>query len=280
MAYDPIAILKESGGAKDSGINLVELALALAAPEHDGISIDRYRQHVAKIARDVGERHTELMEAGAQDNVQTQLAALKHILSDQEGYAGDEETYNDLQNADLMRVIDRRKGMPIALCILYIQAGRMNGWMMEGLNFPGHFLCRIEKGGERVIFDPFHACKVMEASDLRSLIKNVRGPNAELSVSYYEPCSNRETIIRLQNNIKLRLIEGEDYAGALESVERMRMLAPDEYRLLLDAGVLYAKTGKKTAAADVLEKYIEVAPDPLDRRDAELILRELEHDGV
>jgi regulator of sirC expression with transglutaminase-like and TPR domain len=275
MSFDSRLILTESGGKEDAEINLFTLALAFAASSHEGISVDKYFSHAAKIAKDVGTRHKALLDAGADDDVAARLAALKHILHDREGYVGDSETYDDLQNADLMRVIDRRKGLPISLCILYINAGRMNGWQIDGLNFPGHFLARIEYKGTRLIFDPFTGCEVMEAPELRQLLKKVRGANAELSADYYKPCSNRDTLIRLENNVKLRLIDAEDYEGALEVIDMMRLFDPNEYRLLLDAGVLYAKTGQRKAASDVLEKYIVITPNPQDKRDAEAILRQI-----
>ena len=165
--------------------------------------------------------------------------------------------------------------MPITLSILYIHAGRLNGWVVDGVNFPGHFLCRIEYGGERVIFDPFAQCAIMEAPDLRRLIKKIHGERAELSAGYYAPCSNRDTLIRLQNNVKLRLIEAEEYEEALSCVEQMRLVDPREYRLLFDAGILYAKTGRGGQAVEVLEEYIRRAPDARDRRDAEAVLRQL-----
>ena len=275
MSFDFRAILMESGGKSDGDINLFNVAMAFAAPAHEGISIDKYYNHVNKAAREAGERYIELLNAGAKDDARTRLAALKHILTDREGYEGDSDTYDDLQNADMIRVIDRRKGMPIALSILYIHVGRLNGWAVDGLNFPGHFLCRIEHGSERLIFDPFEGCEVLEAPDLRKLIKKIRGQNAELSADYYKPCTNRETLIRLQNNVKLRLIEAEDYDEALKSVEMMRMVDPGEYRLLFDAGVLYAKTGQRKAAVEVLDRYIAEAPDPRDRREAEAIIRHI-----
>jgi regulator of sirC expression with transglutaminase-like and TPR domain len=275
--FDADGILKEAGEKPDSEINLFTIAIALAAPEHEGISIDRYFSHAAKIARDCGERYIALLNAGAKDDAGVRLAALKHIIADREGYEGDTKNYDDLQNADLMRVIDRRRGMPIALAILYIHAGRENGWDVQGLNFPGHFLCRIDFGGERIIFDPFANCKMMEAADLRALIKKIHGKRAELSTEYYRACSNRDILLRLQNNIKSRLIAGEEYEAALAQVERMRLFAPDDYRLLLDAGVLYAKNGERDQAVDVLEKYIMAAPDARDRRDAERLLHSIQN---
>ena len=55
----------------------------------------------------------------------------------------------------------------------------------------------------------------------------------------------------------------------------MRKIDPNEYRLLFDAGVLYAKTGQNAAAKEVLNAYLERATDYYERRDAEDILRQI-----
>ena len=275
MSFDFAAILKASGQKADEDLDLLLVALAFAAPSHDGVVVEKYIHHVARMAADAQARYAELIEHGAKDDAATQLAALKYVLSEKEGYAGDTERYDDMQNADIMRVVDRRKGMPIALAILYIKVGRMNGWQVDGINFPGHFLCRIEYAGNRLIFDPFEQCKVMSAPDLRQLVKKVRGPSAELSADYYAPCSNRDTLIRLQNNIKLRMIEAEDYEGALQSVHMMQDIHPGEYRLWLDEGVLYAKTDKVERAIAALEEYIRRAPTMIEKLDAQAMVRHL-----
>jgi regulator of sirC expression with transglutaminase-like and TPR domain len=275
MGFDPLEYLNILSALPDPEIDIGPAALALAAQDQPGLSLDRYLHHLKKIANETGARHEELLKAGAQDNNETRLAALKHILADKYSYAGDEESYDDLQNASLIRVIDRAKGLPITLAILYMHAARAQGWDIAGLNVPGHFVCRLEKDGARLIFDPFHQCRVLAAADLRQLVKKVLGENAELSATYFEPAGNREILIRLQNNIKFRQIEMEDYAGALKTVEIMRLVAPAEYRLLLDAGVLYARTQQIQDAIDVLEDYIKQAPYDRDRHDAALLLQQL-----
>ena len=81
--------------------------------------------------------------------------------------------------------------------------------------------------------------------------------------------------MRLQNNIQLRLIEAEDYEGALRTVEAMRAVDPGEYRLLLDAGVLYARTNRLQKAIVTLEAYITRAPGDRDRQEAAMLLEQL-----
>ena len=65
------------------------------------------------------------------------------ILAERHRLLGDDQTYDDLENANLISVIDRRRGLPVALSILYIHAARRQGWPVEGSNFPGHFLIRL-----------------------------------------------------------------------------------------------------------------------------------------
>ena len=110
---------------------------------------------------------------------------------------------------------------------------------------------------------------------MRALVKMVIGPQAELSASFYETASKREMLIRLQNNIKLRQIETSDYKSALKTVKSMQLIDPEEYRLFLDAGVLYARLGQKKAAIEMLERYIEQAPAPEERAEAEAMIIQL-----
>src|SRR3954470_12173401 len=138
-----------------------EAALALASFERPRVGLSRYRQHLAGLARDVG-RH-----AGATGDLAARAHALNEIILLKHGYSGDELTYDDLQNANLMRVVDRRKGLPVALGILYLHAARAQGWDSVGLAFPGHFLIRLGAGPERLIIDPFHGGRICEAASLR-----------------------------------------------------------------------------------------------------------------
>ena len=256
----------------DVGLGALTLAACMADPE---LLIERYEHHLKKLAEDVTARHADLLRAGAQDDVQTRCAALKHVLSDQYGYVHDPRAHQDIQSADLIRTIDRACGGGVVLGILYMHAARAQGWAIHGLDIAGHFACRLDQGGQRLIFNPAESCKNLEAPDLRLLVKQTLGPHGELSAQYYEPLSNRQILVALQNHIKFKQIEFEDYEGALKSVELLIAVAPEEFRLLLEAGVLYARTGQPGPAIEALERYITQAPYGRDRREALLLLSEL-----
>ena len=274
--FDPAAYLQSIASMADSDIDPALGALSLCAPFHPGISVARYVFHLEKIKKDVAAHHAARRSAGAgDDGAASCLKSLIHIMSGEEDYAGDTHTYDHLDNADLMRVIDRRRGLPAALAILYISTAAAQGWDVYPLSFPGHVLCRMDRDGQRLIFDPFDRGRVMQAPDLRAMVKRIMGANTELSADWFEPTSRRDLLIRLQNNIKLRQIAADDYAAAIQTIETMRVIAPDEYRLLFDAGVIYARLGQRGAAIKALEEYMEAAPSARDRQDAAMLLREI-----
>ncbi len=260
MAVEANAYLDKVSRKPDDKVEVAPAAVALSALERPGLSLESYFTHLKSLIRDVGERHRALIEAKAGDTVETQLAALKHVLADFHGYYGDEEDPGVI-NSDMIEVIDRRKGSPLALCILYLHAGKAQGWDISVMRIPGHNVLRLEKDGKRLIFDPSAGCKLLQAADLRSYVKRALWGDAELSADYYEPPGNRELLMRLQNILKFRRIELEDYEGALRIVQGLQIVDPEEYRLLLDAGVLYARSNRPREAIAALESYIDKTPD-------------------
>ncbi len=261
--------LRELGASDGRVLPIAEAALALASFERQRVDFARYREHLRLIARDVG-RHP-----AAAGDLAGRARALNEIILLKYGYCGDELTYDDLQNANLMRVIDRRKGLPVVLGILFIEIARAQGWQAAGLAFPGHFLIRLSEQAERLILDPFHAGQVCGAAELRELLKAVVGEDRELAPQYYAPVSDRDVLLRLQNNLKSRLIQEQRHERAVKVVETMLMLAPDLAELWREAGLLHRQLGNLRAAAAAFEQYVLRAPDGQARHQAAAILQQL-----
>lgn len=267
--------LNAYGRSADADIEIGAAALDLAAVLHPGLLLERYQVHLHKLVDDVGARHNELEKLGVSDTLDSRITALRDVLAGANNYNGDADGRDALQSADFIAVIDRRLGAAPALVILYLHAARAQGWEAHGLLLPGTALVRMDYEGERVICDPFHGFSVLQAPDLRRLVKQALGPKAELSASYYEPAENRALLVRLQNIVKTRQIEAEDYEAALQTVTAMRAVDPDEYRLLLDQGVLCARLELIEVAIFALEAYIEKAPRDSDRHEAATLLQQL-----
>jgi regulator of sirC expression with transglutaminase-like and TPR domain len=261
--------LRELGSSGAQVLPIAEAALALASFERPRVDLARYRDHLRLIARDVG-RHR-----GAVGDLVARAGALNDVILLKYRYSGDELTYDDLQNANLIRVVDRRKGLPVALGILYIHAARAQGWDMVGLAFPGHFLVRLSEGRERVVIDPFHNGTICGAAELRDLLRAATGRESALLPEHYAAVSDRDVLLRLQNNLKARFLQAQDTRRALMVLETMLMLAPDLAELWYEAGMLHRQLGNMRAAAAALEQYVVRAPDGTARHQAAAVLQQL-----
>lgn len=263
------ARLRKVGKQPDEDVDIAQTALLLAALDRPGVSLSRYEDHLALLAADL-----EKAAAGA-ESLEDRISALNEIIFSAYGYEGDRRTYDDLQNASLIRVIDRRKGLPVALGILCIHAARAQGWEIAGLNFPGHFLLRAGQAGRRLILDPFARNVQQSAADLRELLKAQGDEDEELLPEHYELATDRDVLVRLQYNIKLRQTQRNDTQAAAGTLERMLWIAPGDKMLWREKALLDAQLGRVDNAVAALEEYI--ARETLDgpRHDAALLLQKL-----
>lgn len=264
-----IRFLRNLGASGAAIWPIGEAALALAALDHPRVDLSRYRDHLRLIARDLSRR------PGAAGDLATRARALREVILLEYGYSGDEETYDDLQNANLIRVVDRRKGLPVTLGILFMDAARAQHWEISGLAFPGHFLVRLANGPERLILDPFHRGRICRAAELRDLLKALSRTDRELAPEHYTPVPDREVLLRLQNNLKSRLLQSGQPERAAAVVGTMLMLAPDLAELWHEAAQLYRRLGSMRAAVEAFEQYIVRAPDGLGRHRAAALLQQL-----
>ena len=261
--------LRGLAGRGEAPLPLAQAALALACRDRPGVALERYHHHLDSLAREVGEA-----SAGG-SGLAACASALAAVLAERYRYEGDALTYDDLQNANLMRVIDRRKGLPVALGILYIHAGRAQGWDMAGLAFPGHFLVRIAEAGQRLVLDPFDGGRQREAADLRELLKGIAGGTAELAPAHYADVGDRDILLRLQNNVKLRLLERRQFEQALAVIEGMTLFAPEEPGLWRESGLANAELGNLRAGIAALERALALTPGERERHQLATLLQQL-----
>jgi regulator of sirC expression with transglutaminase-like and TPR domain len=270
--------LRRTGGLEDDAIDLAGTALVLGSFERPRVDLGRYQEHLGTLGAEVAQSFLRFAPRGPaplEPALGLRLDALNEVLFARHDYAGDELTYDDVQNANLMRVIDRKRGLPVALSILYIHAARAQGWDIEGLSFPGHFLVRLRHGNAGVIVDPFRRGEVRESADLRRMLKLAAGDEAELAPEHYAPVGNRAILLRLENNIKLRLLQNEKHEAAAEVMRRMLLLAPAEASLWRELGIVQAKLGNLRGAIAALERFTTLASDDLGRHRAAKLIQEL-----
>ena len=264
--------LARFGALDDGEIDLAEAALILAAVDRPRGQLEPYRRHLAKMAAEVG---AYAAAARREPDLDVQAESLAHVLGRRYGYGCDPETYDDLDAANLMRVIDNRRGLPVVLGILYIHTARSLGWTMAGVDFPSRFLVRLEAGGRRLILDPSEGGVSLDPTALRALLKVVSGNDAELTPEHYRPAGNRAILYRMQNNIKVRLLADGKLEEALRVLETMALFAPGVPDLWREVGILNARLDNLRAAVAALEEFLRRGSENPERHKARVLLQQL-----
>ena len=272
LPLDIRARLTEIGGAEDGAIDLFESALVLAAADRPGARLEPYRRHMEGI---ISEVRTYVGSTEPLVPLGLRIEGLVQVIIKRYGYGGTQEVFDDLDAVNMMRVIDSRSGMPIVIGILFMQTARTLGWDICGLDFPGRFLVRLEAGGERRILDPFAGGTVVEPRDMRDMFKAIAGNHVELRAEHYRDMGNRDILLRLQENKKIRLLREERFDDALETLEVMLLFAPDKLELWRETGLLHARLDHIKDAIRALEEYLRRCGTDKTRYNTSMLLQEL-----
>ena len=203
------------------------------------------------------------------------LARLNHYLFVEQGFGGDEQSYDDPRNSMLDHVLRLKRGLPILLSVVMIEVGRRVGVSLDGIGFPGHFLVSPSNTSPRFFVDPFRGGQIVREDTLRTRLARlvrqpVGGPLWEQSVA---PVGTRAILTRISNNLKGSFFRRGDLGGTLRSVDRLLLLDPRDPENHRDRGWLLARVGRVEEAKRAYEIYLSARPTA---EDAGEIRRELE----
>lgn len=173
-------------------LDLEQGALLLAKSEFPAINIAGYEAIFDDFAREVRETFDYTTPA-------TQIiGAINDYLFNTQGFHGNEENYYEADNSYLNRVVDRRKGNPISLCLIYLFLARRLRLPIAGIGMPGHFLCRFQTTTDELFIDAFNNGKVLTKGDCVKYLLHTRDGFKE---AYLAPVSPRRTLLRVCSNL-------------------------------------------------------------------------------
>lgn len=154
----------------------------------------------------------------------TPAGVAEHLFGS-ERFAGNRRAYYDWRNSCLDRVIASRTGIPISLSVLMIEVARRLGVELRGVGMPAHFLVR-PAADPHVFFDPFDGGRLLDRDGARVLFEQVTGGQVAWNERYLDPTSNRDTVIRMLNNLKSGFA-GRSDAVRLAIVMELRDAVPE-----------------------------------------------------
>ncbi len=191
------------------------------------------------------------------------IARLNLALFTEAGFTGDMEDYDNPRNSLLHVVLERRKGLPILLSVIYMEVARRCGVSIAGIGFPGHFLMAPRDCEERFFVDAFNQGRVLTLDALRSRLTRMTGrtpASDEVEVALREVGENY-ILVRINNNLKGAMIRDDDIPGAIRAVRRMLAIAPHLPSERRDLALMTAHEGHPQQAARELSAYLEAHPD-------------------
>lgn len=250
-------LLTEAGQADDGDFPLLEAAIACAIHDYPF----RDPGPVRVLAANAAQRLSERIGEESPDDALTETMAADMRLN------GDLISFDHPGNTDIIDVAERRRGLSVVLAVFYIDAARRAGVKCQGVDFPGHFLLRVETPEGPVALDPFSQGRLVLPSELtrRALRAGLTPHVADRLDVLMAPVSDRECLIRLQNVLFIRAIKALDYESAERSALRRALLDPEDHRPWLDVAAAREKQGALTGALEALARARGV-DDPTEAR--------------
>ncbi|MEP2774744.1 MAG: transglutaminase-like domain-containing protein [Luteolibacter sp.] len=181
---------------------------------HDGVSL---RQPLSD-ALDL------LADEAREDGVLTE-DDLRIFLFQRKRLRGNGGNYYDPRNSDLAWCVSESMSNPIGLGVIFMLVGQRLDMEIEGICFPGHFLCRIHDDGNPIVVDCFDKGRA-HSQDVLTDPTNELSPEQRHSLSRSSDLGM--ILIRILNNLVdsfVRLGRSEDALLVTEMRDSMAKAA-------------------------------------------------------
>ena len=204
------------------------------------------------------------------------IANLNRLLFDEEKFVGNEKEYEDPRNSYLNDVLDRKRGIPITLSLVYQEVARRCGLPVVGVGFPGHFLVKYLAASGDILLDPYHRGVILSLQDCEQKLKAQFGEDADLRPSFLEVASAKQTLTRMLNNLKGCFFRRKEFAKVLMMIEMALAVDPKSRQEIHDRGMIYFLIRQYGKALTDLQTYLTNSPpDDPQRRDVQTMIHRI-----
>ena len=178
------------------------------------------------------------------------------------GFAQDDFTPLRPAAALLDKVLQRKRGQPLAMGLIAMELARRLDIPMVGVNFPGHFLLRVP--GADHLLDPCGGRRLYP-NDCRELLQRQYGPNLTLQADHLHTADPRSILQRLSRNLRQLHLSNDNPLAALVDAERVLELGSANAADYLARASLYQRLDCPNAERFDLEHALMLSEDPIQR---------------
>lgn len=252
--------------------DLCHAALLIAAQIQPDMDIRAYQHKLDEMTA----RMQNLIGDGI--NEHDRILLLNSYFYGELGFAGDKQDYYLPDNSLLNQVIDRRRGIPITLAIIYLKLAEAIGLDAYGIAFPGHYLVGVHETDNDIIIDPFDQGQLLDQGQLRNMLQQLTHtrPDEIVLEKNLQPASKSESVVRMLRNLKQIYIEAQKVELSLACIEMILSIIPEAPDELRDRGMIYQHIEYTQGAISDLTHYLQLVPDAEERSVIEALLESLE----
>ena len=258
----------------DNHLPLLEASAAIAQDEYPELDVQQVLGDVDQLLARLQRRTRETA-----DPLQ-RLRLLNHFFFRDMGFGGNVNNYYDPDNSYLNVLLRTRRAIPVTLSVLWLELAQSLGLNARGVNFPGHFMVKVNLPNGQVVIDPFTG-QSLSREDLSERLEPYKRRNGlvddfDVPVGLYlQAAQPRDILARMLRNLKEVHRTQEDWSRLIAVQDRLLILLPDAWSEYRDRGLAWAEVGNNRLAVSDLELYVAHTEDPLDRDAVEQRLRAL-----
>lgn len=239
----------------DDQIDLARGALLIAKTAYPDLDesfyLERLNRMAAALMNDVAES----------TNPEDIISKINHLLFYEEKLQGNREDYYDPDNSFLNRVLDRKLGIPITLCLIYIEVAGRLGLDMRGIGLPGHFITALNHASGRIFIDPFHRGEIRTDDDCREIVRKHLGGSSAFDQHWFNPVGSKEFLARMLRNLKLIYAQKGTEVMLFRMIHWILSLQPESPVELRERAMLYEAMGDPARAIKDWKRYIANVSD-------------------
>ena len=285
LKFEPVSPLDYFASLvqSDEHFPLLEAAASLAQDEEPEMDVQHVLDDVERLLKKV----TQRMPADPDDL--SKLAILNQVFYKDLGFGVNANDYYAPENSYLQEVIRTRRGLPIALAVLWLELAQALGLNAQGISFPGHFLVKVALDDGLVVMDPLTG-ESLGVDNLADRLGPYRddvdwaagadldGGETPLGL-YLQACPPRDLLARMLRNLKEVFRAQEDWSRMLAVLNRLVVLLPEAWDERRDRGLVHAELGHTQDALHDLRVYLGAEPEAHDQAALQVRLIELSGDA-
>ncbi|MGM0524873.1 MAG: SirB1 family protein [Pseudomonadota bacterium] len=200
------------------------------------------------------------------------VAQISQFFYRQLGYSDAPESWIKAQRIAIDQVAAYRTGVPLVMAVLLQECAQHHGLDLEVVDFPGYPLLKLVDEQKTYFVDP-QSGEFVRYQEVMERFEDVMEGDAEFCWDWAEPTPQKNLVEAYLTELKHCLMAEARYEKALQCVQMLLTLQPDDPYEIRDRGYLFEELDCQHVAVDDYQYFVDQCPDD---PSAELLKLQLE----